>query len=288
MGWGGQSLPGIHTHTSSSVGARPAGADMKLKQRVVVLCAVLLLLGLAKIFLLDGGEGSAASRRDLRAFRRVRLLSLLHRSSPVSAQSADAVEPKVLRAEPGPPSVGDTPSPHIPSPVCSSRSDGSWPFTVPRSQTHTHASVSLGDRQPVGGPQRGVPRGDAGAGGRADGAQRGQGGAGGRGLQRHAAESPAGAGRRAESGLQTQEVGAAHVGMASRRRESPMFLPPADTAGTTWWRASPTLAMTGTTPRWQRFTWTGACDQARRSWRLLRGGFLPQWPQLGATRWCSG
>lgn len=46
--------------------------DMKLKQRVVVLCAVLLLLGLAKIFLLDGGEGSAASRRDLRAFRRVR------------------------------------------------------------------------------------------------------------------------------------------------------------------------------------------------------------------------
>lgn len=47
--------------------------DMKLKQRVVVLCAVLLLLGLAKIFLLDGGEGSASSRRDLRAFRRVRL-----------------------------------------------------------------------------------------------------------------------------------------------------------------------------------------------------------------------
>lgn len=46
---------------------------MKLKQRVVVLCAVLLLLGLAKIFLLDGGEGSAASRRDLRAFRRVSL-----------------------------------------------------------------------------------------------------------------------------------------------------------------------------------------------------------------------
>lgn len=45
---------------------------MKLKQRVVVLCAVLLLLGLAKIFLLDGGEGSAASRRDLRAFRKVR------------------------------------------------------------------------------------------------------------------------------------------------------------------------------------------------------------------------
>lgn len=44
---------------------------MKLKQRMVVLCAVLLLLGLAKIFLLDGGEGSAASRRDVRAFRKV-------------------------------------------------------------------------------------------------------------------------------------------------------------------------------------------------------------------------
>ncbi|KAG9350958.1 hypothetical protein JZ751_024847 [Albula glossodonta] len=44
---------------------------MKLKQRVVVLCAVLLLLGLAKVFLLDGGEGSAASRRDLRAFRKM-------------------------------------------------------------------------------------------------------------------------------------------------------------------------------------------------------------------------
>ncbi|KAM9384452.1 glycosaminoglycan xylosylkinase isoform 1-T1 [Pholidichthys leucotaenia] len=44
---------------------------MKLKQRMVVLCAVLFLLGLAKIFLLDGGEGSAASRRDLRAFRKM-------------------------------------------------------------------------------------------------------------------------------------------------------------------------------------------------------------------------
>ncbi|ROL55573.1 Glycosaminoglycan xylosylkinase [Anabarilius grahami] len=44
---------------------------MKLKQRVVVLCAVLFLLGLAKVFLLDGGEGSAASRRDLRAFRKM-------------------------------------------------------------------------------------------------------------------------------------------------------------------------------------------------------------------------
>lgn len=50
--------------------------EMKLKQRMVVLCAVLLLLGLAKIFLLDGGEGSAASRRDLRAFRKVRLVVL--------------------------------------------------------------------------------------------------------------------------------------------------------------------------------------------------------------------
>uniref|UniRef100_A0A671NGR0 Glycosaminoglycan xylosylkinase n=1 Tax=Sinocyclocheilus anshuiensis TaxID=1608454 RepID=A0A671NGR0_9TELE len=44
---------------------------MKLKQRVVVLCAVLFLLGLAKVFLLDGGEGSAASRRDLRDFRKM-------------------------------------------------------------------------------------------------------------------------------------------------------------------------------------------------------------------------
>lgn len=49
------------------------GVEMKLKQRMVVLCAVLLLLGLAKIFLLDGGEGSASSRRDLRAFRKVRV-----------------------------------------------------------------------------------------------------------------------------------------------------------------------------------------------------------------------
>lgn len=63
------------THTRNNRG-RPAGVDMKLKQRVVVLCAVLLLLGLAKIFLLDGGEGSAASRRDLRAFRRVRRMRL--------------------------------------------------------------------------------------------------------------------------------------------------------------------------------------------------------------------
>lgn len=60
VGWGG--------------GSGPVGVDMKLKQRMVVLCAVLLLLGLAKIFLLDGGEGSAASRRDLRAFRKVRVL----------------------------------------------------------------------------------------------------------------------------------------------------------------------------------------------------------------------
>lgn len=64
--------------------------DMKLKQRVVVLCAVLLLLGLAKIFLLDGGEGSAASRRDLRAFRRVRLphhFLSSHRSQQTEATS---------------------------------------------------------------------------------------------------------------------------------------------------------------------------------------------------------
>lgn len=52
-------------------GEEGVGVEMKLKQRMVVLCAVLLLLGLAKIFLLDGGEGSAASRRDLRAFRKV-------------------------------------------------------------------------------------------------------------------------------------------------------------------------------------------------------------------------
>lgn len=45
--------------------------DMKLKQRVAVLCGILLLLGLAKVFLLDGGEGSAAGRRDLRAFRKM-------------------------------------------------------------------------------------------------------------------------------------------------------------------------------------------------------------------------
>ena len=44
---------------------------MKLKQRVVLLVALLLLLGLGKIFLLDGSEGTAASRRDLRAFRKV-------------------------------------------------------------------------------------------------------------------------------------------------------------------------------------------------------------------------
>ncbi|XP_061894774.1 glycosaminoglycan xylosylkinase [Entelurus aequoreus] len=44
---------------------------MKLKQRLLLLCAVLLLVGLAKIFLLDGSEGSAASRRDLRAFRKM-------------------------------------------------------------------------------------------------------------------------------------------------------------------------------------------------------------------------
>ncbi|KAA8589275.1 hypothetical protein FQN60_012640 [Etheostoma spectabile] len=59
-------------HTQRRVrGSGQVGAEMKLKQRMVVLFAVLLLLGLAKIFLLDGGEGSAASRRDLRAFRKM-------------------------------------------------------------------------------------------------------------------------------------------------------------------------------------------------------------------------
>lgn len=59
------------THRSEVVSE--VAEEMKLKQRVVVLVAVLLLLGLAKLFLLDGGEGSAASRRDLRAFRKVGL-----------------------------------------------------------------------------------------------------------------------------------------------------------------------------------------------------------------------
>lgn len=56
---------------------------MKLKQRMVVLCAVLLLLGLAKIFLLDGGEGSAASRRDVRAFRKVSIVQVQQRYKDV-------------------------------------------------------------------------------------------------------------------------------------------------------------------------------------------------------------
>ncbi|MBN3283800.1 XYLK xylosylkinase, partial [Polyodon spathula] len=44
---------------------------MKLKQRVVLLAALLVVLILAKVFLLDGGEGSAASRQDQRAFQRM-------------------------------------------------------------------------------------------------------------------------------------------------------------------------------------------------------------------------
>lgn len=67
---------------------------MKLKQRLVVLCAVLLLLGLAKIFLLDGGEGSAASRRDLRAFRKV--------SVPVGSPSSALFKEHILKLEPNP------------------------------------------------------------------------------------------------------------------------------------------------------------------------------------------
>ncbi|CAB1331996.1 unnamed protein product, partial [Coregonus sp. 'balchen'] len=58
-------------HTQGSVVVGEVAEEMKLKQRVVLLVAVLLLLGLAKLFLLDGGEGSAASRRDLRAFRKM-------------------------------------------------------------------------------------------------------------------------------------------------------------------------------------------------------------------------
>lgn len=59
--------------TRTASGEEGVGVEMKLKQRMVVLCAVLLLLGLAKLFLLDGGDGSAANRRDLRAFRKVRV-----------------------------------------------------------------------------------------------------------------------------------------------------------------------------------------------------------------------
>jgi len=44
---------------------------MKLKQRVVLLAAGLLLLAVAKILLLDGSEGTETSRRDLQAFRKV-------------------------------------------------------------------------------------------------------------------------------------------------------------------------------------------------------------------------
>ncbi|KAG7260114.1 hypothetical protein CRUP_031397 [Coryphaenoides rupestris] len=48
--------------------------DMKLKQRVVLLATGLLLLAVAKIFLLDGSEGTEASRRDLQAYRKIFLL----------------------------------------------------------------------------------------------------------------------------------------------------------------------------------------------------------------------
>ncbi|KAG2461943.1 glycosaminoglycan xylosylkinase [Polypterus senegalus] len=44
---------------------------MKLKQRLVLLAALLVVFILAKVFLLDGGEGSVASRQDLRAFQRM-------------------------------------------------------------------------------------------------------------------------------------------------------------------------------------------------------------------------
>ncbi|XP_066548590.1 glycosaminoglycan xylosylkinase [Amia ocellicauda] len=57
---------------------------MKLKQRVVVLCAALLLLGLVKVFLLDGGEGSAAGRSDLRAFHRMQGALRLARGARLS------------------------------------------------------------------------------------------------------------------------------------------------------------------------------------------------------------
>lgn len=66
-----------HNHHWVRRQSRPVSEEMKLKQRMVVLCAVLLLLGLAKLFLLDGGEGSAASRRDLRAFRKVSSMPVL-------------------------------------------------------------------------------------------------------------------------------------------------------------------------------------------------------------------
>lgn len=69
----------------------------------------------------------------------------------------------------------------------------------------------------MGGPERGVPRGDARAGGRAHSAQHGEDRAGRRGLQRHTAEGPAGAGRRTESGIQAQEVRVAQEGIASPR-----------------------------------------------------------------------
>lgn len=105
---------------------------MKLKQRVVVLCAVLLLLGLAKIFLLDGGEGSAASRRDLRAFRKVR--------QPVSHVQQNYINNKRAQFI-----YLVTYCYYLPP-------DGSWPFPFPGSPPHPHAPVSMGDCKPVGGP----------------------------------------------------------------------------------------------------------------------------------------
>lgn len=92
--------------------------------------------------------------------------------------------------------------------------DGSWPFSFPGSSAHSHTPVSVGDRQPVGGPERGVSRGDTRAGGRAHIAQHGEGRAGRRGLQRYTAESPVGTGRGTESGLQTQEVRVSRDGMS--------------------------------------------------------------------------
>lgn len=75
----------------------------------------------------------------------------------------------------------------------------------------------------MGGPERGVPRGDARAGGRAHVAQHGEGRAGRRGLQRYTAESPVGTGRGAESGLQAQEVRVSRDGM-SPCRPIPSFI----------------------------------------------------------------
>lgn len=51
-------------------------------------------------------------------------------------------------------------------------------------------------------------------------------------------------------------MGSHPVGRSPRLSTS--VFSPSGTAETTWWRASRTLAMTGTTRRWQLFTWTGA------------------------------